>query len=349
MLAEEYLRYGVTTIRDAGHTEKWLDVSLPLQRHPQPQFPNLYISGAALISDEERKPYQGHVEVSDASDARKKVWEYHDKGIGQVKIYWRLREADMISVINAAGSLGMNIYGHFDNNVVSIPAAMDHGVVHFEHILTIFKSVFDYKRYWSDFQAEYKSNFGEISFGALTLEIFRYVDSHPELSKELNDLIEEMNDNGASLSTSIHIFGSYVHRAKYETRIQIDMKKGKRYDELTDWQKERLLEDFNILMKYCRIVHEKGIKICIGTDCPDGGQALLSELILLYEAGISMGDILQIATINGADAIDHRDKLGSIEIGNRADIVVFEKSPLDDYMNILSKKAVIKSGKIVFN
>jgi imidazolonepropionase-like amidohydrolase len=346
-LAEEYLNYGVTTVRDAGHTEDWLDVSLLLQQDSEPCFPNIILSGAAIISDEEREPYRGHTEVKDASDARNKVIEYHKLGIGQIKLYWRLRETEMESILAAADSLNMNVFGHFDNNVIPIPTALNAGVTHFEHALTLFKSVFDFRRYWNDFQQSYYRNFPELSFATLTLEIFRYVDTVPELNKELNALISEMKDKETTLSTSLHIFGSFIDQAVYETQVPVDLKNGKAFEDLNESQKRRLIEDFDILMRYCRIVHDNGILLCIGTDCPNGGKALLSELILLAEAGFEMADILQIATINGALAMDRAHALGSIKVGKAADLVIFERDPFENYLNLLSERIIIKDGKIV--
>lgn len=348
-LAEEYLDYGVTTIRDAGVSEKWLNVSILLQQLPEPDFPNIYISGAALISDDEREPYPGHVEIKDSSDAREKVIEYYDNEISQIKLYWRLREPELKSIIAVADSLGMNIYGHFDNNVITIPTALSYNVKHFEHVLTVVKSVFDYKKYWNDFKNSFDRNFEELSFGPLTLEIFRYVDSNPALNKEINDLIKEMSVYKVTLSTSIHIFGSFTNRAMFKTQMQVDMKKGKSFNDLTDMQRERLNENFDILMKYCMIAHNKGVRLCIGTDCPNGGKALLSELLLLYEAGFSMEDVLQITTLNGAIAINHDDKYGSILKGKKADLIIFDKNPFENYMNLIGKKTIIKDGVIFKN
>ena len=62
-------------------------------------------------------------------------------------------------------------------------------------------------------------NFKELSFGSLTLEIFHYVDSVPSLNQEINDLIKLMAANQATLSTSIHVFGSFVNRAKFNTKM----------------------------------------------------------------------------------------------------------------------------------
>ena len=102
-------------------------------------------------------------------------------------------------------------------------------------------------------------------------------------------------------------------------------------------------------MSYLKQAHTKGIKIRIGTDCREGGKALLSELLLLHEAGFSTEDILQIATLNGSQAIKTDLNHGSIEIGKKADLVIFDKNPFENYRNFLSEKTVLKDGKIFNN
>jgi len=348
-LAKEYLAYGITTVKDAGHSENWLDVSLYWQNNPSPDFPNLYICGGAIISDEEREPYLGHVEVNNPEDAAKKVKEYYDLGIRYIKLYWRLREPEMKSIVAEANNLGMNICGHIDINIVSIHTALDLGVKHYEHCFTPFMSVFSYEKHRTDFREKYKRNFENESYWTSMLEVIRYVDSIPELQSELLNLLERMAENDATLCTTIHLFGSIVNRTTHKTLMQTRKGAEEKFDELTDKQLERLNEDFDLLMKYCKIVHEKGVKIRIGTDCKNGGKAVLSEMLLLYEAGFTVADILQISTLNGANAIDQGDKYGSVQPGKKADILIFEENPFEDYKNFLSPKIVIKDGQIFNN
>jgi imidazolonepropionase-like amidohydrolase len=64
------------------------------------------------------------------------------------------------------------------------------------------------------------------------------------------------------------------------------------------------------------------------------------------EAGFSIEDILQIATINGVTSMGPGNTYGSIRAGKKADLVIFEKSLFDNYKNLISEKVVIKDGKI---
>ena len=69
--------------------------------------------------------------------------------------------------------------------------------------------------------------------------------------------------------------------------------------------------------------------------------------MLLVEANISVADVLQIATYNGAKAMGIEDKYGSIETGNVADLVLFDQNPFEDYRNLQSEKTIIKMGQLV--
>jgi len=345
-IRHDYLHYGVTTIRDAGTFEEWIDKVIKWQNKPPTDFPNYFICGGALISDEERKPYRGHIEVMDSAEASQKVQEYYDIGIRYVKLYWRLREPEMRGAVKKAQSLGMNIFGHIDMNIVSIQTTMSLGVRHFEHSHTPFTSVYNGDKHWEDFKIKYFNHFDNYSWWTAMLEVIRYVDSVPELRSQLLELYDEMAANNATLCSTTHLFGSIVNRTTHTTLMQTKTGQEERFDILTEQQLNRLEEDFDIFMKFNKIAHEKGVKLRIGTDCMQGGKALLSELLLYYEAGFSMNDILQIATFNGADAIDQGDQFGSIKVGKIADIVLFDKNPFDDYRNLLSKKTIIKSGKI---
>jgi len=56
--------------------------------------------------------------------------------------------------------------------------------------------------------------------------------------------------------------------------------------------------------------------------------------------------VLKAATINGATALGVEDKLGSIEVGKLADLVVVNGNPLDDIKAARNIQFVIRDGVI---
>ena len=69
-------------------------------------------------------------------------------------------------------------------------------------------------------------------------------------------------------------------------------------------------------------IHDAGGVLVAGTD-QTTGPALHRELELLSDAGIAPGDIIRIATLNGAVFLGKEKDLGSIEEGKIADMVLF--------------------------
>lgn len=349
-LSETYLRYGTTTIKVAGQPQKWNKPTLVWQKNPQPQFPDIFISGGALISDEERKPYVGHTEVMDPDDAEKKIQTYYDLGIKHIKLYSRLRDPEFRAAFHKAKELNMNICSHVENSM-SIDTTLDIGLIHYEHVYTLLYTVFNFERDWNTFIEFVRlgNPYSETIFSnyfVITLEAIRFVEQNNEFNLQINSLIDKMGKNGVSCSSTIHLFAEKVGSTYFTNPIDTT---DRHRIEANKKQKDRYMENFDILMKYTKRMHDKGVQLNIGTDCRYGGKAILSEMLLFYEAGFTVNDILQIATINGAKAIDMDQYYGSLEPGKKANLVIFDKNPFDDYKNFLSRKIIIKDGKVYQN
>ncbi|NPD89975.1 MAG: amidohydrolase family protein [Asgard group archaeon] len=103
-----------------------------------------------------------------------------------------------------------------------------------------------------------------------------------------------------------------------------------------------------------KMAFEKGVKFAIGTDAGTPGNYHGNtghELQFMVEdIGMTPKQALQAATIEGAKAIWLEDKIGSIEKGKLADIVICEKNPLEDITaitDISSLSYVIKDGIVM--
>lgn len=82
-----------------------------------------------------------------------------------------------------------------------------------------------------------------------------------------------------------------------------------------------------------QMAHEAGVKIVVGTDsgcpmCPHGTSAV--ELELLVKHGMSPMEAIMATTKTSAEALGLEEKLGTIERGKSADMVVIDGNPLDD-------------------
>jgi imidazolonepropionase-like amidohydrolase len=102
-----------------------------------------------------------------------------------------------------------------------------------------------------------------------------------------------------------------------------------------------------------RQAHEAGVKIAMGTDCGTplnvaGKNAL--ELELLTQNGLSAAEALMATTRVAAEAIGIQDRVGTLEPGKWADIILVQGDPLAD-IRVLQQaervSAVIKAGRIM--
>lgn len=97
-----------------------------------------------------------------------------------------------------------------------------------------------------------------------------------------------------------------------------------------------------------RVLVEAGVKIAITTDSPVIPLHYLPLCAgLAHKAGLSEMEALKAITINAAEIVGLDNRIGSIEVGKDADIVIFEGNPIKDldsktYMTIIDGKVVYK-------
>lgn len=119
-------------------------------------------------------------------------------------------------------------------------------------------------------------------------------------------------------------------------------------------QKERKNGNFELADIICEEVvfpqlesikkaHRKGILIGAGTDTLGD---MCDELLLFEKAGLSTYDALKTATLNASKIVEN-DRIGTIECGKCADLVLLDANPLDDLNNLRKVNKVIFDGETV--
>lgn len=120
-------------------------------------------------------------------------------------------------------------------------------------------------------------------------------------------------------------------------------------------QPRRIMEQFekiyHVKHKTLKRFYDAGGLITLGTDHVSTGEYLAGfavhrELHALVRAGIEPSDALKIATIHGARALNVAEKLGTIEVGKFADLLVVKGNPLIDIRQTRTVHTVVKAGII---
>ncbi|MGA8441659.1 MAG: amidohydrolase family protein [Candidatus Sulfotelmatobacter sp.] len=99
------------------------------------------------------------------------------------------------------------------------------------------------------------------------------------------------------------------------------------------------------------IARELGVKIANGFD-PSSAQEHgnnAHEIIAMNTLGLPPIEAIRAATASAADLMGWRDKVGSIEVGNYADIIAVSGDPLADVTELERVKFVMKGGIVVKN
>lgn len=97
-----------------------------------------------------------------------------------------------------------------------------------------------------------------------------------------------------------------------------------------DWR-----ESFRIWMAFVDEFKNRGGRVCVGTDSgfmyQVYGFGFVRELELMQEAGFNPLEALRAATLSGAELLGVDDEVGTLEVGKRADILIHNANPLEDF------------------
>lgn len=108
---------------------------------------------------------------------------------------------------------------------------------------------------------------------------------------------------------------------------------------------QRFRASWSKLLELVQRMHRAGVPLVAGTDGVPGF-TLHRELELYVQAGIPAGEALRIATWNGAQVIGWSDRLGSIERGKLADLILVDGDPTRDITAIRRISLVMKEGVV---
>ncbi len=104
-------------------------------------------------------------------------------------------------------------------------------------------------------------------------------------------------------------------------------------------------KNYKLWMTFVNEYKNRGGRVTAGSD--SGfifqlyGFAYIRELELLREAGFHPLEVIRAATLNGAEALNMDEKIGSIQVGKLADLVLIEENPLEN-LKVLYGTGAIK-------
>jgi imidazolonepropionase-like amidohydrolase len=162
-------------------------------------------------------------------------------------------------------------------------------------------------------------------------------------SHQLNLTPEEKTWGNPEVIASLDV--TNVPRDKLPDRIKTALAKP---EETLD----RIKKTYEVALPNLKKLQDAGVTIAAGTDAGNigtiHGPALFREFQLMKEAGLTPMQILQCATANAAKLFggDTGARIGKIDPGNFADLIILRSNPLDDISRASEIDTVIKNGVV---
>jgi hypothetical protein len=344
--SETYLPYGVTTVRSSGDGTGYYAIADYLCQFACETSPDFYFSGGSIAGWYDGTPYINHLLVQDSSEAEYWVSELYKTGtVSNIKLYCNggMNYPIFTAGLNKAQEYNLNVTSQVQNEI-TIDSALSLGLRNFEHASTLVyqRNLFHFTKDQS-FTDTLKYYYSEQEEGS---RIYPYMEAALKTganNPQVLATIANMKAHNATMTTSLHFFAQWLYLSYFRSEP-----KATRFitSHFSDVQMNRCKLGYKILEGYVKQMYDAGVLLAIGTDHKDGGKAVLSEILLLHEAGIPMNDCFRIATINTAKVIGQEERYGSITAGKRANLVMFDQNPFENPENVLKEKTVIKDGVI---
>lgn len=107
--------------------------------------------------------------------------------------------------------------------------------------------------------------------------------------------------------------------------------------------------DFKKQMVWEKRFYEAGGKLVAGTDPTGAGRTIAGYanqrvIELFIEAGFTLTEAIKISSLEGAKFLERDDKVGSLEVGKQADLVLIGGDLEADISNIRKMEIVFKDG-----
>ena len=311
------LDHGVTTIRNPGGPT---NESVRLREeviNGNLRGPEIFTAGRLLNTPEFPVPFV-EKQVTTEEEVREEVRNQAAAGVDYIKTYVGLKPELVKAAVDEAHKQGIKVIGHL--YLTSWTEAANLGIDFLTHGTPI-----------SPFLLPEREQIIFNRTGVGPFDHTLWLDLVDLNSIEIKNMIDSLVQNQIPVDPTLNVYEEILVRPTF-----------------ADPQNE---QRWSKVLQLTKMMHDRGVKILSGTDIPNfeliPGESLHHELELLVEAGINASDVIEIATKNGAEALDLMNLTGTIDPGKQADILILSANPIDDIKNTKSIEAIISNGGII--
>src|SRR6476660_4707444 len=310
-----YLSHGITSLRDPG---QWIEAYDAARKASAP-VPRLFLCGPHLDSPPAAYPTDSYI-VRDAEETRLAVNRFADEGASAIKVYFRLPLALIRVATETAHARGLPVTSHLE--IVDATDAIRAGVDGVEHATSFGTSLLPLREAEKYRQAVLADNNARREG---RYQVWSKVDLNTPRAAAVFKLIVERS---TVVSPTLAVFERQPGD-KDTTEMHV--------------------RAFKQMEAFVGRAFRAGAHVVVGShsDVPHAkrGWAYQRELELLVDSGLTPMQAIVAGTIENARYFHIEDRLGSVEPGKIADLVLVEGDPLKDISNMRRVKRVMLNGK----
>ena len=321
--------------------------------------PRVVAAGPSIDGPRQIFPY---LSVATASEAREAVRTLRGEGVDFIKVYTGLPRDAYFAVADEAARQGLAFVGHTPNGVSAMEAS-DAGQRSFEHLFGVLLAC-----------SHDEEALRRAAVAAMT-------EPQGPNSNEAHWAAERDSVAGYDAAKANALFSRFAKNGSWQVPTLVILRQNAsdadplfeqddrlRYvtpDRRAQWAQQSAASRrnpargdaaarkrvFQKQVEVVRLMNRAGVPLLAGTDTPGNysvpGFALHDELELLVGAGLTPLEALQTATLNPAKLLKMDDRLGTIQTGKIADLVLLEGNPLDSIANTRKIAAVVANGRLL--
>jgi imidazolonepropionase-like amidohydrolase len=319
-----FLRFGITTVRDLHNAPAYI---LPLARDDMPGRPRIVAAGALL--DGRGSAWPGARIVESVTDVRAAVREQVGAGAGVIAVAPRLSAALTDAVVREANARGVPVAVHLGRTTAL--AAARAGVASVEHAGSVADG--DAADAWLT------TADGEFRWWPAGAREW----ARPDPAR-LDEDTRKLRENAVVLVPTLALYEALARRAD-QTVEQVRLTA----ETVDDPDLQNAVAVLGRLV--ARFVRLGGI-VAAGSDAAlplvSPGASLHRELQLYVAAGLTPAAALEAATVRAARLLAVADRVGTVDAGKDADLVLLDSDPLADITATLRVRLVVRAGMIVY-
>jgi imidazolonepropionase-like amidohydrolase len=332
-----YSQYGVTTVRSTGDIpERQQELRRVTEADPA-RYPRIFTASPLIDGAPAYYPDYAH-SLTDVAEVRPFVARMKAAETHTLKLYIGVSREVGQRVIAEGHAQGMRVVGHL-RRYTPLEAAAD-GIDVLAHIM----SVADVAREVPDDRFSFDPNSAKaqrlletlarsgtavdptfvVVWGTLFFSDDPAVSNHPDFAVVPSGLRERWRAEN-------------VTRAVTAASTPV----ARRRKTFADYQ------------RFVGMLHRAGVPILVGTDAPNmhvaPGVAVHQEMKFLTESGMTNAEVLAAATLENARALGVDDRIGTVEPGRVADLVLLDADPLLAITATRRIRAVIRAGALAMH